>query len=147
MSTKWKKQWKVPGSSGNTWTVSLDEQGRYCCSCPAWVFKRLECRHILLVHAGAIGESITQRPEYILAAVRKPIYDEKENKLYVPLIGLPDAHCMEATICFYLLKYGYTWSEIKELRRHIPSDWSARKVLLHVQGNGESEYPVGWYRN
>jgi len=72
------------------------------------------------------------------------MFDEKNNRLLCPLIGIPDTNMMEATICFYLLKYGYSMGEIRELR-HIPREWSARAIMAHVERHGEAEYPEGWY--
>ena len=46
---KWIKRWKINGSNGNTWTVAIDKDGNYGCSCPIWKFKRKECHHILQV--------------------------------------------------------------------------------------------------
>lgn len=39
--------WEVPGSKGNTYTVSL-QAGRYDCTCPGATF-RGHCRHIELI--------------------------------------------------------------------------------------------------
>ena len=43
---KWRKRWQVEGSKGDIYTVAVDELGQYGCSCPAWKFRRIECRHI-----------------------------------------------------------------------------------------------------
>lgn len=143
---KWVKRWQVPKSSGDGhWVVAIDRDGNYGCSCPVWKFKRQECHHIKLVKQGD-GNIIepAKRPEYVLAKVNKPIFDKKSNRLLCPLVGIPDAMMMEATICFYLLKYGYSMGEIRELR-HIPREWSARAIMAHVERHGEAEYPEGWY--
>jgi len=54
MSDKWVKRWSVPRSNGDgTWTVAVDKDGVWGCSCPAWKFQRLPfveriaCRHII----------------------------------------------------------------------------------------------------
>lgn len=85
------------------------------------------------------------KPKYVLAKVLKPIYKKKENKLLVPLIEFGDAILMEATICYYMLKHGYSWSEIKGIRRHIPRDWTKAAVIAHVERNGEASYPDDYY--
>jgi len=46
---KWIRKWKVPGSKGNVWTVSVDRHGNYGCSCPRWIYKREQCHHIQAV--------------------------------------------------------------------------------------------------
>jgi hypothetical protein len=51
---------------------------------------------------------------------------------------------MEATICYYLLNYGFSMGEIREMRR-IPQQWSAKRIIAYVEANGEAEYPDGWY--
>ena len=45
MST-WGQRWSIEGTRGNIDTVATDENGEYGCSCPAWKFRRQECRHI-----------------------------------------------------------------------------------------------------
>ncbi|GAH80784.1 unnamed protein product, partial [marine sediment metagenome] len=129
------------------WIVAIDNDGHYGCSCPVWKFKRQECHHIKLVKMGGGGIiEKANRPEYVLAVVNKPILDEKNNRLLCPLVGIPDAMMMEATICFYLLRNGYSMGEVRELR-HVPRDWSARAIMAHIERHGEAEYPEGWYRH
>ena len=54
MPDKWAKRWKVPKSDGDgSWTVAIDKEGNYGCSCPAWKFQklpfaeRIACHHII----------------------------------------------------------------------------------------------------
>lgn len=142
---KWIKKWDIPGSNNNTWRVAIDKDGNYGCSCPVWKFKRIECHHIMVVKNG--GGKLKEKPEYVLAKVRKPIFEEKKNRLLIPLIGIPDANMMEATICFYLLKYGYSMQEVREARHHLPSSWSAKAIINHVKTHGEAEHPESWCRH
>jgi hypothetical protein len=52
---KWLKRWQVPSSSDNgVWTVAVDADGNYGCSCPVWRFRRQECHHIKMVKEGRI---------------------------------------------------------------------------------------------
>ena len=148
MNDKWTKRWKVASSSDERryWVVAQDAEGGYGCSCPVWKFKRQECHHIKGVKAGIYKpEKKKERPKYVLACVTKPTLKKKTNELFVPLVGIPDAQMMEATICFYLLKHGYSWGEIKGIRR-VPHSWTMRAVLAHVERYGEAEYPEKWYR-
>jgi uncharacterized Zn finger protein len=65
---KWVKGWKVPGSNGKTWTVSIDEFGNWGCSCPDWTFRRHECKHIVAVRLSKDIEIVTDHMvEAILA--------------------------------------------------------------------------------
>jgi hypothetical protein len=143
---KWIKRWKIPKSSGDGfWTLAIDKNGNYGCSCPRWIFKREECHHILLIKQNRGEEIINKsKPKYILAKVLKPIYKEKENELWVPLIEIPDARMMGATICYYLLKYGYSMSEIREIR-HIPNQWTAKAIMNNIEKHGEACYPEDYY--
>ncbi len=86
---------------------------------------------------------IPTKPEYHLANVRKPQFDEKNNRLLIPLVAIPDAHMMEATICYHMLKHGYSMSEIRELR-HLPANWTMQAINAYVEEHGEAEYPESW---
>jgi predicted nucleic acid-binding Zn finger protein len=40
---------RVVGSTGRIYTVAKDANGKYSCSCPAWIFQRgarKDCKHI-----------------------------------------------------------------------------------------------------
>lgn len=145
MSDRWIKRWKVPKSSGDGfWTVAVDKDGNYGCSCPVWKFRRQECHHIILVKNG--GGELKEKPKYILAKVLKPVYNKQKNELLIPLIAIPDVCMMEATICFYLFKYGYSLSEVRQIRR-IPSDWTMKAIIGHIETKGEAVYPTEWYNH
>ena len=40
------KAWKVPGSGGNTYDVKTDGFGGWACTCPAFKWKKGDCKHI-----------------------------------------------------------------------------------------------------
>lgn len=41
------KKWQVPSeSNGNIYIVSLTDENTFACSCPAWIYRRQECKHI-----------------------------------------------------------------------------------------------------
>lgn len=46
--TGWVKRWQVPSetSPGTVYTVAIDTNGNYGCSCPVWKFSRKQCKHI-----------------------------------------------------------------------------------------------------
>ena len=134
------KKWKVKSSSGNGYyVVAIDEDGNYDCSCPVWKFKRKECHHIIKVkQSGSEKIKIIDRPEAIPAKVTKPIF--KDGKILYPLVPIEpfDIHT-EATIVSFMLKYGWSITEIKE-RRHLPNSWTKRAVLDYIEKYGMKEY-------
>lgn len=140
MSKQYVKQWDVPGSNGKTWRVSLKANGEYACSCPRWIFKREECKHIEDVRGGGFPENGINKPDYVLAAVPKPLFKPATNQLFIPLVRFDALRTdMEATICASLLKHGYSIHEIRNIRK-IPSDWTVAAILDHVKKHGEAQY-------
>ena len=137
---KWIKKWKVQSSSGNgNYIVSIDENGHYGCSCPAWKFRRQECHHIVKVkRSGSKEIKVFHKLEAIPANVTKPIF--KDGKILYPLVPIypSDIH-MEATIVSFMLKYGWSMSEIKE-RRHLPNSWTKIAILDYIDKYGMKEY-------
>ena len=140
MRLKWIKKWIVESESSNKkYTVSLSDENTWGCSCPVWKFRRQECKHIIRVKLNPerykeINEQLS-KPEYVLARVEKPTYDKKNNRLLIPLIWiLPyDVH-MEAFICYTMVKYGYKWKEVVEIRCLNPT-WTLKKVKEYIEGN------------
>lgn len=148
MSDRWVKRWEIEGSNGHTWVVAVDKDGNYGCSCPIWKFQRKECHHILQVKNSNLECQVKkeiEKPKYVLAKVFKPTLKPDTNELWIPLIAIPDAMMMEVTICYYLIKHGYSMSEIREIRR-IPNDWTKERILDHIERHGETEYPKEWYQ-
>lgn len=143
MSDKWVKRWNA-----GKWTVAIDKDGLWGCSCPAWKFQRLPfaeripCHHIVEIQRNGENEKQgKEKPKPVLAMVRKPTYKKETNELLLPLICIPDGIMMEATICYYLIKYGYSWAEVKEIRMTLPCSWTKRAVLAHVERHGEACHP------
>lgn len=138
---RYQKRWKVQSfTSGGAYVVALTRDGEWQCSCPHWKFRRPEggCKHIRRVKAGEGTEKILKPlPEIVFARVWKPKYKPETNELYVPLVAIGDTH-MEATICYYLLKYGYSMGQVREMR-HIPQQWTAKAIKAYVETNGEAE--------
>ena len=152
---KWIKKWDVQGSKGNTYTVSLGDDGSYGCSCPVWKFRREECKHIKQVKStNVMGMPIDKpkkakvekpksekpsRPDYIVGVVLTPTLIVKSNQLIVPLTRYPNTTHMEATICNALLENGYAWDEVKYLRQ-LPPEWTEKYVREYVSKHGQAEY-------
>jgi len=137
---KWTKKWKVKSESGNgSYVVSLSDKNEWGCSCPAWKFRRQECKHIIRVRLNPERykeiEEQSSRPTYVLARVEKPTYDKKNNRLLIPLIRIEpyDIH-LEAFICYTMVKYGYKWKEVVEVR-HLNPVWTLKKVKEYIEGN------------
>jgi len=134
----WVKKWHIKSESSNKeYVVSLSDENTWGCSCPAWKFRRQECKHIIRVKLNPERyetEKPFKKPEYILAMVEKPTYKEKENKLLIPLIRIePYDYKMEALICYTMAKYGYLWKEIKEIR-NLSDIWTLTKVKNIAKG-------------
>lgn len=136
---KWIKKWNIKSESGNgSYVVSLSNENTWGCSCPVWKFRRQECKHIIRVRLNPERyEEIEEgsKPEYVLAAIKKPTYDKKNNRLLIPLIRIEpyDVH-MEAFICYTMAKYGYKWKEVVEIR-HLNPVWTLKKVKEYIEGN------------
>lgn len=153
---KWIKKWDVQGSKGNTYTVSLGDDGSYGCSCPVWKFRREECKHIKGVKAnnGQGGEQLDapikakakskepekpSRPDYVVGMVLTPTLNVKANQLIVPLLRYQNPTHMETTICVALLENGYAWNEVKHMRQ-VPPEWTEKYVRDYVAKHGQAEY-------
>jgi len=135
---KWIKRFKVKSSSGNGYyIVAIGKEGNYGCSCPVWKFRRQECHHIKQIKllGGSKAETI-KKPEYVLAKVLEP--ELKDGKILCPLIPIGDTH-MEATIDVFLMKYGYSFSEVKEIR-HLPDSWTKKAILDYIEKYGMKKY-------
>lgn len=71
------KKWRVPSeSNGNIYIVSLTDKNTFACSCPAWIYRRQECKHIQRLKM-ALSEKKTDK---VLTALEtneiKQIYSE-----------------------------------------------------------------------
>ena len=136
---KWVRKWRIPiqKNTDRFRTVAIDENGNYGCNCPDWIFYRENCLHILMVKNGR-GEEII-KPLIKVAQVTKPTFVKGTNELLVPFVRNPDFMMMEATICFNMIKHGYSFTEIRELRK-LSNKWTAKAVREHIEENGEAEY-------
>lgn len=138
---KWIKKWNIKSESGKgSYVVSLSDKNEWGCSCPAWKFRRQECKHIIRVKLNPERykgiEEQSSRPEYVLARVERPTYDKKNNRLLIPLIRIePYDVYMEALICYTMVKHGYRWKEVVEIR-HLNPVWTLTKVKNYIEGKG-----------
>jgi len=140
----WVKKWYIESENSNRkYTVSLSDEDTWGCSCPAWKFNRIECKHIIRVKLNPERykeiEDQLPKPEYVLARVEKPTYDKKNNRLLIPLISIvPYDVFMEAFICYTMIKYGYKWKEVIEIR-HLNPVWTLKKVKECIESNNIKE--------
>jgi len=140
MKDKWIKRWQVPGSNGNVWTVAIDKDGNYGCSCPAWKFRRLECRHIQHVKTCGPKPGTTteiKKPDMRPYNIEHPEYDEKQNLIKYPLVRLGGVDLsLEVEIDVMMMQHGYSTAEVKE-RRHLPNSWTRRAIYHHYKQTKE----------
>ena len=136
--------------------VVVYENNKWKCSCPGWIYHNhgdpgFECKHIALVKNGDIHDQentdpIRGKPEIVLAKVRKPTYIKEENKILLPLIPLNNLQVpVTATICYNLLKHGYSMIDIRE-RYHLPPSWTKRAIIEYIQNYGEYVFPKDYYK-
>jgi len=150
MAAKADQRWEVPSDSqpDKKYVVSI-RNGEWQCSCPVWIYRRQECKHIRRMKAGEYDQKklmIKGTPKYVLAKVLKPTYDEEKNELLIPLIPLgPEGLHMDATIIFEMLEHGYTMMDIRILRPGTPKEWTAKAVRGYIAEHGKCEYPEDWY--
>ena len=120
------RRWTVPSSSvsGKTYTVAKDAEDRWICTCPHWV-NRLwdiwgECHHIKRVKHGFVKKM----PGIVVSDVKSPWFDEENFVLRLP----KDSDTkMEAEIVLFLLEYGYSMGEVREIRG-IPKQWTVGRL-------------------
>ena len=140
MNDRWAHRWKVPGSDGHEWTVAQAHDGSYGCSCPIWRFKRQECHHIAFVKAQHPDpDAPITRPEYVLAAVDAPRVEG--GKMLIPLVEIGNGE-QEATIFAFLLEHGYSMGEVREMRVHVPREWTAKAIRAYVAEHGPAVFPT-----
>jgi len=76
-------KWDVRSHSDPSkfYTVSLTEDGQYECSCPQWIYRRRECKHIQQVKNSPIGAVTVTKTAAVFT--------------YPPTIGKPKKICPE----------------------------------------------------
>lgn len=54
---QWVKRWSVPSESNpsKSYVVAQNREGEFGCSCPVWIFRRKECKHIRNVLTDAMS--------------------------------------------------------------------------------------------
>lgn len=136
--SKWVKKWRVEGSNGNEYVVAQGKVGEFGCSCPAWIFRRIECRHIKYIkknnpRANMIETIPIKKPEVGYYNIEHPEYDKEKNIIKCPLIRIePFDLSLEVEIDVMMIENGYSLSEVREIR-HLPREWTKRAIYSHYE--------------
>lgn len=136
--SKWVKKWRVEGSNGNKYIVSQGEVGEFGCSCPAWKFRRMECRHIKYIkkhnpRANMIETIPIKKPELRFYNIEHPEYNKKQNIIKCPLIRIePFDLTLEVEIDVMMMENGYSLSDVREIR-HLPRQWTKQAIYARYQ--------------
>ena len=136
--SKWVKRWRVEGSNDNEYIVAQGEMGKFGCSCPAWKFRRIECKHIKYIKnhnptANMIETIAIKKPELRYYNMEHPGYDKENNIIKCPLIRIePFDLTLEVEIDVMMMENGYSLSDVKETR-HLPRQWTKRAIYDHYK--------------
>lgn len=137
---KWINRWQVGKSTGEGyWTVAIDKDGNYGCSCPRWKFKREQCHHIQAVKINPSAYE-TNNPVILPEIVPRNVEEVTMTKKYclhplVPLDGMGGE--VLATILFDCLQLGYSWGILKNrFSNLVPHSWTRKAVIAHIENCG-----------
>ena len=133
---KWFKRWKVKGSNGNDWTVAIDKDGNYGCSCPVWKFRREKCHHILQIKQNG-GSEIKPREAMPGNVGEVTIKGDKVLYPLVPFGGGPD---LPATIVYDLIRANVSSEQIKDYAKTMFQSASLKQIVSHVEEKGRFVY-------
>ena len=133
--TDTKETWTVKSETypDKTYTVTKKDDG-YSCSCPNWVYRRNQCKHILAVRDGRIDYTPPHKP-ILLGNVGE--VTERKADILVPLIPLD--HNMTdvlATALYDLMSVGISWGAAREQYNMVPKEWTKSAVIDHVLQKG-----------
>jgi len=142
----------VESSTGSRkYKVSYGNDGAWGCSCPAWKFRREECKHIseIIQQVGrhpSMSESPYQKPMYVVSNdIGAPYYDSNTNELRVPH-GFPgnplDAEHLEINICAMMLENGYSIREVRSIRG-LDATWTIKDIEYKYKVLGDYS-PKEW---
>lgn len=133
---KWVKKWKVPGSNDKVWTVSIDKDGNYGCSCPRWIYKREQCHHIDVVKANG-GNEIKER-EIRPAKVREVTLED--DRILVPLCPIGDTWFQATVVYDLVVRAGVPFGKVKERHYQIARRNSFKRIRAYVEAHGRRIY-------
>lgn len=150
---QWAQQWTVRSKSDSTqrYTVSLDFDDIYHCSCPKWKFQKGDiadkrhCHHIEDVIDG-LYDDVGPEPRFVLYNNQQvqPVYDRNRIvEVRVPLIPFGEEHKdFYATLVYDCLRYGIYWRTLKE--RRYDNGNSKRSFINYVESRGKRCIQGDW---
>jgi len=128
MTDKWVRRWSIKSYSHpeqEPYTIAVDKDGNWGCTCWPWKRTRQECDHIREAQALQAIENepgepdsplILAPPDIVLANVRQVEFHLDTNEVYVPLIPVVDPIMadFEATLLADLLWLGIPIGKLRE---------------------------------
>lgn len=141
------KKWNILSETdeNKTYVVSLTDKNTFACSCPIWIFRRQECKHIARVKQELennkteypLHNEIKLNPLQIVYANVKEVTLKNNNEVYVPLLPLNSAYTTHflATIIYDLLNLGFTFCFLAE-KYDLPREWNKQKVIDYIEQRG-----------
>jgi len=142
---EWIKKYNVPGSNSAVWTVGIDKDGNYGCSCPVWKFKRQECKHIKSVKDNVFLAEENKSAEPFRTAQPGNVGEVtiKDNIVLYPLVplGWPYTAHLICTIIYDMARANVDPFVIMDYkRRMLEGDVSIKRIREFVETNGRLVY-------
>jgi len=105
------RQWQIESEStpGKYYTVSLDYDGNFSCSCPHWIYRHKECKHI---QEAKYLMNDMEEYMYLLSRWKKAITDLHQEGVWDDLYE--DAQKIDLTVAHVQLKLALADEEIDE---------------------------------
>ena len=135
MPKEWVKRWKIRGSNSDFYTVAVDKDGNWGCSCPVWKFRRQECKHIVSVKNNPNWQESGQVKyrEAIPANVGQVTI--KGDTVLYPLVPFGNTH-LAATILYDLQRAGVNPSKILDYKEKMFRGETYQRIFDYVKQNG-----------
>jgi len=148
MGKKKVRQFMVESQSvrDKLYKVTLYDDGSWACSCPAWIYRRYECHHIVtakqyLKNNKDNNSKVKEIPiikisnDYILRPGKVDKVTKEGNTLLIPLIPIPCSTYYLAKIVYDLLSYGVSMKRIKSYFHPMIDSWTKKAVISFIEKN------------
>jgi len=138
----WVERYEVPGSNGAVWTVGIDKDGNYGCSCPVWKFKRQVCKHIRFVQDNRIARGEDDLPHYPMQPGNVGEVTIKNGVVLYPLVPLGwnyTAHLI-CTIIYDLIRAKADAREIVNYKNRMAKAASISEINSYIENHGRLVY-------
>jgi len=139
----WVERYEVPGSNGAVWTVGIDKDGNYGCSCPVWKFKRQVCKHIRFVQDNKIAKGEDDLPQYPMQPGNVAEVTVKNGTVLYPLVPLGRSYTVHliCTIIYDLIRAKADAREIVRYKNDmLKGNVSIGTIDRYVKANGRLVY-------